>query len=273
MKYGLYIDAFFLLNFFMDVLLLSLIKLVLQCTATHFRLIMGAVFGAGAASILTVMPLLPVWFKLFAGYGIISIGMLKISFWQMRFLQACTAAVYLYGFAFLLGGVLHFFTAQFSFFRTHGTDMLLLFAIAAFTYGVFSLVYERKKKKQKDCLLSATLVWKDREIKLLALMDTGNSLYEPISGRAVSVLEKSAAASLFETEKPGIFRAIPFHTIGRTHGILEGYELTALVIKGEYEDIRIEKPMVGLLDGKVSADGAYQMILHPTLTKKQEESV
>lgn len=273
MKYELYIDAFFLLNFFMDVLLLALIRLSLQCTATHFRLIMGAAFGAGAASILTIMPFLPVWFKLFAGYGIISIWMLKISFLQLRFSQVCTAAVYLYGFAFLLGGVLHFFIAQFSFFRAHGTDILLIFAIAVCTYGVFSLAYEKKRKKQSGCLLSVTLIFEDREERLLALVDTGNSLYEPISGRAVSVLEKSAAASLFEEKQPDIYRAIPFHSIGKAHGILEGYELTAMVIEGEYEDIRIEKPMVGLLDGKVSADGAYQMILHPTLTKKQEESV
>lgn len=273
MKYELYIDVFFLLNLFMDVLLLFLMKLVLKCTATHFRLVMGAVFGAGAASILTILPGIPAGLKLFAGYGIISIGMIRLSFRQLKLTQACTAAVYLYGFAFLLGGALHFLSAQFSFFRADGIGVLGICAAAVFTYGVFSFCYQKRKRKKESSLVSVRLVWKDRESQLTALVDTGNSLYEPISGRAVSILEKEAARLLFAEKKPELFRAIPFHSIGRAHGILEGCELTELVITDGYEEIRVEKPMVGLFEGQVSADGAYQMILHPTLTKKQEESV
>jgi len=37
------------------------------------------------------------------------------------------------------------------------------------------------------------------------------------------------------------------------------------------EKIKIERPMVGLFDGNLSAGAAYQMILHPTLTERQEE--
>lgn len=65
-----------------------------------------------------------------------------------------------------------------------------------------------------------------------------------------------------------MFRAIPFHSIGKAHGILEGYELTELIIFEENEQIKIERPVVGLFDGKLSAKAAYQMILHPALIKR-----
>ena len=93
MKYELYIDVFFLLNFFMDTLLLFLIRKILKCTATHARLLIGGAFGAGMTCMITVMPMIPVWMKLFAGYGVISICMIKISFPGMHFKSVCRAAV------------------------------------------------------------------------------------------------------------------------------------------------------------------------------------
>ena len=54
---------------------------------------------------------------------------------------------------------------------------------------------------------------------------------------------------------------------------LEPGRLAELIIFGKNEMIKIERPMVGLFDGKLSAGAAYQMILHPTLTKIREESI
>lgn len=273
MKYELYIDAFFLLNFLMDVLLLFLMKQILRCTATHFRLFVGAAFGAGAVSLLTIMPGIPAWIKLFAGYGIISICMLRISFKQMNLRQACGSALYLYGFAFLFGGIFQFLSNQFPFFSRYGMGVMGICVTGIFTYGSVSFLCERRKKKKESNLLQVTVVWKDKQKRISALVDTGNCLYEPIDRRPVSILEKRTADFLFADEKPAVFRAIPFHSVGKAHGILEGYELTALIITGEYEEIRIERPMLGLFDGQLSTDGIYEMILHPALTKKQEESV
>lgn len=273
MKYELYIDVFFLLNFFLDTLLLLLIRRVLKCTATHLRLLMGGAFGAGMTCILTVLPGIPVWLKLFAGYGMISICMIRISFRQMDRIQVLRTSVYLYGFAFLFGGILHFLTTWFPLFREYGIGVLGVCTTGAFLYGSFSLWHEKRNRKQENGLLPVILLWKGNIQQLTALVDTGNRLYEPIGGKPVSILEKSAAEALFGEGGPEMLRAIPFHSIGKAHGILEGCELTEMIVTGEHEKIRIEKPMVGLFDGKLSADGAYQMILHPTLTKKQEESV
>lgn len=273
MEYEFYADTFFLLNLFVDTLLLFLLKKVLHATATHVRLFLGGIFGAGAVCVLTVIPGMGAFAKLFFGYGLISLAMIKISFRHMDFVQVCRAAVCLYGCAFVFAGLLHFFMTLFPFLRTYGIGIFGICAMGFFFYEGFLRLYEIRKRKQGSYLIPVTIIWKDRAEKLLALVDTGNSLYEPIGGKPVSVLEKDAVRGLFAADKPEVFRAIPFHSIGKRNGILEGYQLTELIIRGEYENIRIEKPMIGLFDKKVSNNGAYQMILHPALMKKQEESI
>lgn len=273
MKYKLYIDTFFLLNFLMDALLLLLIRKVLRCTATHLRIILGSGFGAGMACVLTTAPFIPAWVKILTGYGMVSICMIKISFSGMNFTMACRAAVYLYGFSFLLGGVLEALAEQIPFFRVYGIGFLGVCVTGLFTYGLFVDFYTKWKKRGGDVVLPVKVVWQGRELFLKALVDTGNSLYEPLGGKPVSIVEKKVMERMFCDGRPTCFRAVPFHSIGKAHGILDGYELTELIIFGKNEMIKIEKPMVGLFDGKLSAGSAYQMILHPTLTKIREESI
>ncbi|MBO5094798.1 MAG: sigma-E processing peptidase SpoIIGA [Lachnospiraceae bacterium] len=268
MKYELYIDAFFLLNFVIDTLLLFLVGKVLGCTATHLRLLFGGAFGAGMACVLTVVPFLPIWGKLFAGYGIISICMLRITFSGLRLQALFRAGIVLYGFAFLLGGLLQMLSLQISFFRRHGMTLAAVCAVSICAAGAVASLYEKWKRSREDHFVPVRLVWQGRELTVRALVDTGNSLREPISGKPVSIVEKRIAEQLFGGVYPTVFRAVPFRSIGKGHGILEGYEITELTVTGENEKIKIKKPVVGLFDGRLSTDAAYQMILHPELLQK-----
>ena len=162
---------------------------------------------------------------------------------------------------------------QIHFVRAHGMGVLGVCSAGVFTYGLFVDFYTKWKNHSGDAVLPVKVVWQDRELLLKALVDTGNSLYEPLGGKPVSIVEKNVMERMFCGGRPQCFRAIPFHSIGKAHGILDGYELTELIIFGKNEMIKIEKPMVGLFDGKLSTGAAYQMILHPTLTKIREESI
>lgn len=267
MKYRLYIDTFFLLNFFMDSLLLFLIRKILKCTATHLRILLAGASGAGLACAMTVLPFIPVWVKLLAGYGMVSICMIRISFPEMNFQMVCRAGVCLYGLAFLTGGVMEFLSVQLPLFRKYGIGFMGVCMTGLVCYSAVSFFHTQRQKRKNNSLLSVRVIWQDREAVLQALLDTGNSLYEPIGGKPVSIVEREIMERMFGDGRPTVFRAIPFHSIGKGHGILEGYEITEMVIFGENEKIKIEKPVVGLFDGKLSTEAAYQMILHPALTK------
>lgn len=166
MKYELYIDAFFMLNFFMDTLLLFLIRKILKCTATRLRVFLGGAFGAGMACVVTVIPLVPVWMKLLAGYGFISICMIKISFPGIHFRMILQAAIYLYGFAFLLGGILEFVTVQVPFFRVYGIGMMGICMTGSFTCAVIHYLHMRLQQRKSSSLVSVRIIWQGRELSL-----------------------------------------------------------------------------------------------------------
>lgn len=270
MSYELYIDAFFLLNFFTDTLLLLLLRKLLKCTATHLRIFLGGLFGAVAACILLLLPGIPAWGKLFAGYGAVSIAMIKISFCRMRWKQLLHAAVCLYALAFFTAGGILLLTARIPALQEKA-GMQTVCAGFLLLYGMISFLERYKRKKGK--FVKVSLFWHEKEIALKALIDTGNSLFEPITGKPVSIVEQSVLLeALGKIPAKGLL-VIPYHSIGKRSGILPGYEMTKLIIFGENETIEIEKPMVGLFDGRLSTASAYRMILHPTLTKNQEEEI
>ncbi|MBO6015725.1 MAG: sigma-E processing peptidase SpoIIGA, partial [Lachnospiraceae bacterium] len=101
-----------------------------------------------------------------------------------------------------------------------------------------------------------------------ALVDTGNSLCDPISRRPVLILERSVLKAYEVTIRPEQYRVIPYHSLGRENGMLEGFVAGLVCVLDETENGRIQRMkrsnvVIGIYEGTLSGDGAYQMILHP----------
>ena len=133
------------------------------------------------------------------------------------------------------------------------------------------LVQFKKKNKVKICRVQ--ICGYESEIWLDALIDTGNSLREPVSGKPVSVVETDILERLHDVKRPEKLKVIPYRSIGRENGMMEGYEVPEIVIDSEGERLRRQKVIIGISRGKVSVDGRYQMILHPDLCNEISENV
>ena len=72
----------------------------------------------------------------------------------------------------------------------------------------------------------ATLINGTKKICVKAILDTGNSLKEPISGKPTCVLDGLTAKQLWTGED--LFRAVPWHGVGDARGILKAYFLPEL---------------------------------------------
>lgn len=70
------------------------------------------------------------------------------------------------------------------------------------------------------------------KMEVLALVDTGNGLIEPISQKPVAVLDEEVWKRMRMWMKPERFKMIPYHSIGKERGLLEGYEVDALTVQG-----------------------------------------
>lgn len=261
MYYILYIDRLFFLNFCMNLFALSLMRISLRRTVTRFRMILSA--GVGAAGYIAVLFLPPFSYlvKVVMGFTGISILMVFIMYPKSGFSFLVKALTNLYGFTFLLGGVLLFLKK----YSIPGGDSywLQILLPAAVTYLLLCLYLKKRHEAVKEC--KVTLLCEEKQLVLKALIDSGNMLFEPISGKPVSIVEANSlnvAGISVQEEK---CRVIPYHSVGKKNGILMGYEFPQMVVHMEDEDRNIEKVIIAVSEDKLFRGGKYEMILHPKL--------
>ncbi len=125
--------------------------------------------------------------------------------------------------------------------------------------------------------------------EILGIVDTGNSLVDPISQYPVIVVEYSAIAPLFPLEiqeifkgndKPSFeqitllprgnnwikrFRMIPYNALGTENGMLLGFKPDTVYIESEKNVININEIVVAIYGRKLSKSGDYRALLHPDL--------
>lgn len=122
-----------------------------------------------------------------------------------------------------------------------------------------------RQKALRDNLVTVRLQWEERTETLCGMIDTGNRLKEPLTGRPVSIVDAAPALRLLgETweERRG-FYLIPYHSIGTGKGWLRAVTIDCMTVELSEGTAVIKRPILAIYDGKVSAGGAFQLILHP----------
>lgn len=264
MHYQLYIDSLFFLNFIFDLMLLYLMKKMLKCTATHLSLTGAAAFGAGMVCAVMILPYIGLLPKLVTMYLGISAGMIKIAFPAIGMKGLLKAQLLLYILSFLIGGFIQWIAGNIPFIQRNGLQMTEVIGIGYAAFVILQYLYRKWKEKGED-FVQVTLYRSDKTVTLTALVDTGNSLVEPISGKPVSVIERNYAGDIDKIKENAAYCMIPYHSIGRTHGMMEGVRIPKMVIATKEGTVTIDNAVLALSEGAISRTGNYQMILHPKL--------
>lgn len=105
------------------------------------------------------------------------------------------------------------------------------------------------------------------QIKLSALCDTGNGLYDPVYNSAVNVVESSAVTELLTSYEKMSFHLIPYSSIGTERGMIPVVRVNKLIIIGRKETKIVNNPLFALYSGKFSSKSGYKVILHPEMLK------
>lgn len=155
-------------------------------------------------------------------------------------------------------------------------DLKMVLVSAAACYVLLSLVFQKwgRHSLQRGELEEIRMGIGDREISLTALMDTGNTLTDPVSGRPVWVVEGRCMKHLLpQLEEnalgdpagaleglngrwPGRFRLLPYRAVGVECGLL----LAVRVDWVRMGERRVENPLVALSPTPVSDGGGYQVL-------------
>jgi len=224
-------------------------------------MILSAFFGAAGYIAVIFLPPVSYQVKVLLGFSSISVLMVFVIYPKCELSFLIKALLHMYGFTFLLGGVL-LFIKKYSTPQGDGAWRYILLA-SALIYFLLCFLLKRKREAVKECKVS--LLCGEKQLVLRALVDSGNMLVEPISGKPVSVMEAhrlEEAGIVLREEK---CKVIPYHSVGKRNGILIGYEFPQMVLHMEKEDRRLEKVIIAVSQDKLFRGGKYEMILHPGL--------
>ena len=71
-----------------------------------------------------------------------------------------------------------------------------------------------------------------------------------------------------EYEAVGKIKKIPFSSIGQSNGVLDGMEVSRMIIFQDGMEVQIKQPVIACYEGVLSSAGNYQMLLNQDLWKR-----
>lgn len=264
MYYEIYIDSLFLINFTMNLYVLFLTNRKLGRTATRRRLVCAAALGAAGYCITFLIPCPFVLVKNSLLFLTVSLCMVKMTFRHKGFRAFLKISLTMLMYTFLLGGCLLFFFRRVAFLREHAFGIWGIMGIGGCICMAAAYLSE-KYSIRKETLCEVWIKNNGKTLNVKALIDTGNSLVEPLSGKPVSILEKEVMDTLLEGGEPKGFRVVPYRSIGKENGILKAYEISEMVIERNGIKKSCKNIYIGISEAAVSAGSNYRMIIHPKL--------
>lgn len=266
MHYELYVDSLFLVNFGMNLYLLILVNRSAYKTAAPWRILLGAMLGSISFLMVFWVPV-PFMIRLFVGIPVSTVGMLLAAFpvENLRMFLKLLERLLLY--SFCMGGMLLALIRLLPGLRQWMTGIWGILMVGGIAFCFFGRFLPGRR--ERECLCRATLRREGASMTVTALLDSGNSLIEPISGKPVSVVEEKVFRGLWKNSVQG-FRAIPYHSIGKQNGILAGYLLPELCleidgVKREFRDVYIAVSREGIHPSHSAEQESVKMIVNPML--------
>ncbi|QGG47859.1 sporulation sigma-e factor-processing peptidase [Heliorestis convoluta] len=248
----------------MDILLLSITGSVLRWKSRVPRILLAGAVGA-------TLSILFLWVQIYdfilGLYKVaLAVLMVKIAFPIKGMRQLLQGSIIFYLGAWVVGGIFYAFAPSEKWFT--GIFFWLLLILSALL-AAMGLTYWRnhgqKRVWQGDLLLKIHA----EEIKVRALVDSGNQLVDPLTGNPVIIVEYQALAHLLppgwsesaatdESLRP---RYIPYTSMGNPQGLLLGFRPTRVELYRDNEVIHCHDAIVALSHQRLDPSGHYQALV------------
>ncbi len=247
----IYLDLVFLLNFAMDFLLLWTVNMTLKRNAKGKRMLLGALLGTGTL-LLLFLPLNKI--ELILIKCLISAGMCIITFQFQNISYTIQNMVYFYMTGTILGGFLYSLNIEFSYeqkgiiFIHHGLSVNFLFLIIISPIILYIYIRSQKKLKIQYAHYYQLIVTfkNNHQLILNAFLDTGNKLIDPITKKAIILVENA----YLQKEMPQNLLYVPYKSLNH-QGILKCIIPKKVTING----VSSNQYLIGISEEKFHIDG------------------
>lgn len=294
----IYIDVLFAVNFLVNYLLLRVCCIFSGLKVYKYRIISGSIIGACYA----VLVFFPDFTLIHSTVYKLLISMLIIAvsspFFSVRSYLKTLLVFYAVSFAFggCVLGIFYFsnvgarlgavYSNGILYFNLPWTILALSGVVFYTSVKLFTIITKRNMQG-KNLKKKILLYFKDNFIEVTALMDTGNSLVDPVSLSPVIIVEYKLIKNLFSkdirddldrigndniewimndvTHKGLPVRLIPFASLGKENGLLLGFVPDKIEIYDNCGIRIIDKCVVGIYERQLSKDKSFGALLNPYL--------
>jgi stage II sporulation protein GA (sporulation sigma-E factor processing peptidase) len=306
-----YLDVIWALNLLFDSLLLYLTAIFLKRSIRLWRLLAGGFIG----SLIILLSFSPLhdYTNHPISKLLCSVFMVLTVFGYKRFRFFIKGLMTLYVSTFLLGGALigtHYFVQYNSEWTVSvlrasiygfGDPITWMFVLLGFPiawhFGKRNIEAMEMTKIQFNQLVKVQVTIGSETINVKGLVDSGNQLYDPLSKQPVMFVsiknqleivseevKKLADATesvlmgsvMLPDEWQNRLRIIPCKVIGQEHQLIVGVKVDTILIEQNNDQYLCDKGLVSFTIKQLSADDAFQCIVHPKMLtgpKQQGETV
>ncbi|WP_031513446.1 sigma-E processing peptidase SpoIIGA [Desulfofalx alkaliphila] len=297
-----YLDTVVLGNLVMNYAILWATAKFAQFYPSRWRLLCGAAVGSIYALTVFIPPLQ--WMLIWCFKLLLSLLMVLAAFGFLPWRRLLITLAYFYLASFAIGGAVFaalFFLQSSGYYGklkdiTTALESNFWWAIAfalvlTAATGWWGAALYRKSLHQKSYKRMVTIDMLGRQVQISALIDSGNALYDPLTGLPVTVVEygaikgllPAAIQELYEQKGTvdyqqwqrvlsgspwaGRFKLIPYRSLGKSQGMLWGFTPDKIQIDNGSQTISTSKVIVAVHRGVLTADNGYRALLHPQLIK------
>lgn len=291
---AIYIDLLFLENIIVNYGILLVTEKLSGRYSPVVRKFLSSVAGAVYLVIMLLCPRIHSLYSI-GGKVLLSLMMVAIAFpcWKVKGWLKALVSFYISSFIFAGAGyALMSLTNQGIYFKNgvfynqlkSNTLMLILTMMFGFLMvRSFADIFRHRIEKESYIVKTYINVG-DREVCLNALIDTGNSLTDPVSRCPVMIAELESIAELLPADMVEWFRnwsvksdllwdrennlewkkrirLIPFHSIGTNHGMLPGFKPDSVSVEKEELKYKNTQVVVCICQNRLSARDQYKAII------------
>lgn len=274
MTVNIYADEMFLINFMSNIFIIEMTKRLLN---QRVSLLKESIAGAVISAVYTIFVISD--FRIYINvFTILILNTLELIFlFKPKNLLQCVKYSIVFKFAALsTNGCILLINSYIK----DKFNYALLMASFGLTYLSYVFINILNKKLT---YYPINIKWCNKIININALVDTGNSLVEPLSNKPVIVAEYSALREVLPDKLIEIYekkresnlmeiisaisedsfrsnmRIIPFKSVGKEKGMMIGFVADSVKIK----DNIINKPVIGICRFNLSRNGLYSALISP----------
>lgn len=301
-----YLDLMFLINLVIDAAILVATARVRQLRTRPWRIVAASLLGASYV-VMMVVPSMSFLFtfaaKAFFSAGML---LLAFGYGGMRVFMRNAGAFYMISFAAaggvfglhyvlqtpgeVMNGILATRTGSVSHSVQIGLMTVVLLLVPSIWLVRVVVSGVKEKREMTQFVAKVCIQIEGRELQCDGLIDTGNHLYDPLTRTPVMVAEagmwedvfpESWLARIRQSEVDQLvagmgeetfiwqdrLRLIPYRGVNRGTQFMLALKPDKVVIDHNGAQYVSERVLIGLDGGRLSAEGAYQAIVHPTLVQ------